>query len=396
MPKKKLTATGVKNAGPGMHSAGGGLYLAVARGGSRSWIYRYQFRSKRRDMGLGSASVVTLAEARDLAYEARRLLVFSRIDPIEHRRQAEAAATTTTKAVTFEACAQEHLMNRKTAWSVAYEKNWAQGMRDHVYPKIGKLPVGKIDIDALVELLKPFNGSKLAVDLRSRIGGVLDAAIGKKLLVGENPAKSKYLTTLLPKPAKVQKLPALAYNEIAAFMLQLRADSSITNRAMEFAILCASRRDEVREAPWSEIDMTNRWWTIPAERMKNREEHRVPLSGAAMAVLHQMAAIRTNDFVFPGREHGTLAEGAIHKVVTKLRPDITPHGFRSTFSTWLREETEFDTEMGEVALAHRVGTTVAQRYQRGTMLRKRTLLMETWADYCAGVEPGLNVVPLRA
>lgn len=397
--KKQLTTIQVRTLGPGLHSDGGRLYLAVGPS-SRSWVFRYQFRGRRREMGFGAARVITLADARHMAHTESRRLLIDRVDPIEHRRATESAAIKETKRITFEQCTTEYLQTHKSAWVPKHARAWEQSMRDYVLPTIGKVPVEKIKLDAVVGILKPMwlEKPKLSEDLRFRIGAVLDFAIGSEYRTGDNPAKSKHLTKLLPKRAETKPHEAIDWRDLPIFMASLRALDSIAARAIEFCILCASRRDEVRLARWDEINLEERLWTVPKERMKTRAPHDVPLSSAAMAVLHRMAAIRVNDYVFSGASSkGTV--GATSMTTTILaslkRSDITLHGFRATFSTLLNKR-GFNEQMIEHALAHTVGTKVKRAYDREKMVEERRALMEYWADYCAGVEPGQNVVPLRA
>lgn len=274
-------------------------------------------------------------------------------------------------------------------------------MRMHVIPVLGKLPVGQIKIEHLAKLLTPLRSTKpkLSKDLQVRIGAVLDHAIGNGWYTGENPAKLKYLNALLPAAAESKPHEALDYRDIPALVAELRSHSHIACHTTEFLILSGLRLNEVRLAQWKEFNLDERIWTVPADRMKGRRgkkvPHEVPLSSAMMTVINRMAGIRQNDFVFAGGASGAISESTLTRELKKLRPDVTLHGFRATFSTYLNR-VGFPSEMVEHALAHSVGTTVKRAYDRQTMVERRREMMEVWADYCAGIEPGQNVVPLRA
>lgn len=382
MPKlitKSLTARQVETVGPGRYCDGDGLYLIVGPS-SRSWIYRYQFRGQRRDMGLGSTRRVTLREARELAYEAARLLLREGVDPLDKKRETTTALTVSLRTgVTFEQCANEFLMAQKARWAPRYARDWHNSMRTHVFPTIGQLPITAVTINLLKPILEPHQG-KLGRDLYIRLKQVHDFAHGSEYIT--IPLPLTHLKTLLPPPVKTKNHPMLPYSELPTFMGELRQDDRIAHHAVEFTILCGSRLNEVRGAQWPEINRAERWWTVPPGRMKGRQEHRVALSSAALAVLDRMAAIRTSDYIFANGA-ATLGINALDGVVKKLRPSVCLHGFRATFSTWAGETTDYEDNMIEIALAHSVGSAVARAYNRGDKLEKRRQLMEDWATYCA-------------
>lgn len=386
---------------PGTFSDGGGLYLVVGPN-SKSWIFRYQLRGRRRDMGLGSVRWVTLAEARDLAYQAHRVLTLERADPLDKRRASEAVAAKETKLATFTFahCTLETLKNKRPGWSPGHAANWEASMQKYVLPVLGKLRVADIKAEAAANILKPLRlkHPKLAADLQTRIEAVFKTAIGNDWCSGEILIKLKYIMDLLPAAAEAKSHEALDWRDMPKFMAALRPAETIGASALELLILCGLRLNEVRPAKWNEFNLEERMWTIPAERMKGatgkRKPHDVPLSSAALAVLNRMADIRVGDFVFGGTA-GAISESTMTRELKQLRRDVTLHGFRTTFSTWLNRK-GFPSEMVEHALAHKVGTKVKRIYDKETMIEARREMMEVWADYCAGIEPATNVVPLRA
>jgi integrase len=237
--------------------------------------------------------------------------------------------------------------------------------------------------------------------IRGRIESILDWATVRQYRTGDNPARWRgHLDKLLPKVSRVSRVrhhAALPYTEIGTFMAELRQRNTVTARALEFAILTAARPGEALGARWSEINMAERLWTIPASRMKANREHRVPLSDAAMAIVEKMAAVRHSDFVFPSRVNGSpLSHTALAKQPPAVGYEVTPHGFRSTFRDWAAERTNFPNEVAEMALAHAVGGKVEAAYRRGDLFEKRRQLASAWARFCTSPSAAVEVVvPLR-
>lgn len=268
----------------GRHCDGGGLYLQIGAGGSRSWVFRFQLGGRIRDMGLGSAKTTGLADARLLASECRAL-VAKRLDPIEQKaRTQRAQAVAEASAVTFEQHARRVIESKKLSWrSSKHAAQWERSLEAHVFPKIGSLPIGTIDTHLVLEVLEPIwqNKYKTAFRIRERIETILDAAKARSLRYGENPARWRgHLETLLSQPQTAKQVrhhPALPYSEISAFVKSIRNTPSTASRAMEFLILTATRTNEVINARWEEIDRENAVWTIPASRTKTAKEHKVPL-----------------------------------------------------------------------------------------------------------------------
>lgn len=398
MPKRAagLTARQVQTMKtPGLFADGGGLYLQITGTGAKTWIYRFQINGRRRDMGLGALASVGLADARERAGEARKL-VGAGIDPIEHRSQQQAAAALqAAKAVTFRECAADFIEKNSPAWSnEKHAAQWASTLATYAYPTIGELPVSGIDTPLVLRVIEPIWATKTetASRVRGRIEAILDYAKVRGHREGENPARWKgHLDHILPAKgavAKVEHHAALPYAEIPAFWPRLQAQDGMGARALELTILTATRSGEVLGARWAEFDLDRRIWTIPGERMKAGAEHRVPLTDPALALLRKMAAIRIkeSDWVFRGqRPRQPLSNMAMAMTLRRMELDVTPHGFRSTFRTWVAEQTRFPHDVAEAALAHTQGDRVVAAYQRGDLFDKRRELMQAWAAYCEGV-----------
>jgi integrase len=390
---------------PGLVGDGGGLYLQIAPSGAKTWIYRFQLRGRRRDMGLGSAAVYALAEARRKAAEARRL-VAEGVDPIERRDAlAATAAASGAKAMTFQACAENYIRAHRAGWrNPQHAAQWPATLAAYVYPVFGAVPVQMVDVGLVMRAVEPIWSTKpeTAGRVRGRIESVLDWASARGYRHGDNPARWRgHLENLLPKKSRVRRVEhhaALPYAELADFMVELRQQQGVAARALEFAILTAARTGEVIGARWDEIDFRECMWTVPAERMKAAKEHRVPLSDGALAILEGMAEIRQNEFVFAGDRSGRpISNMAMLMLLRRMgRGDLTVHGFRSTFSDWCAEQTNTPSEVREMALAHAVSDKVEAAYRRGDLFEKRRELAEAWARFCSASPIGpAAVVPLR-
>jgi integrase len=393
---------------PGLYPDGGGLYLQVTgqEGDARSWLYRYRHAGRERQMGLGSLSVVSLAEARKKASEARRLRAEG-IDPIETRRaQRQRERFDVAKTVTFSLCAEAFIASKSAGWrSRKHEHEWRASLEQHAYPVLGSLPVGGIDTGLVLKVLEPMwtRRTETASRLRGRIETVLDWARVRGHRQGDNPARWRgHLDHLLAARSKVRPVvhhAALPYAELGAFMARLAHETSPAARALEFTILTAARSGETLHASWDEIDLANKIWTIPPERMKAGKEHRVPLSDRALKVLNGLRALASpaEPLVFPGgRARRPLSQMAMRRILAEMdRGDLTVHGFRSSFRDWAAEATHFPSEMVEMALAHAVGSKVEAAYRRGDLFLKRRQLMDAWAKFLARPVGG-NVVSLPA
>lgn len=402
----KLTALAVSRAKRrGMLGDGNGLYLSIARGGSRSWVFRFKRGGKTRHLGLGALHAVSLAQARERAADARRMLLDGR-DPIEARKGERAAARLdAAKAITFSEAARAYVEAHRAGWrNEKHAGQWAATLKTYAGPVLGDLAVQAIDVGLIVRVLEPLWTAKpeTASELRGRIESVLDWAKVRGYRTGENPARWRgYLDHLLPARsavARVKHHAALPYGEIGAFMAALRKQEGVAASALAFAILCAARTSEALNASWDEIDLAKKVWTIAGARMKGGREHRVPLSDAALAILKDMG--QGSDYPFPGQRRGQpLSNMAMLSLLRRMgRSDLTVHGFRSSFRDWAAEQTNFPSEVAEMALAHVVGDKVEAAYRRGDLFDKRRRLMDAWAVYCAkptAAKSG-DVVPMFA
>lgn len=387
---------------PGRYAVGFGVYLQVSGDNGRSWVFRYQQAGRARHIGLGSAAEVTLAQAREKALQYRRLLRDQGIDPLASRAASRAkAALDAAKGITFKECADRYIAAHEAAWrNASHREQWPASLAAYVYPVFGDLPVSAIDTALVTKALEPIWAGKTetASRVRGRIEAVLDWAKARGYRDGENPARWRgHLKNLFPARSKVARVvhhPALPYAELPAFMATLRGRPGVGASALEFAILGASRTGEVLGARWDEVH--GDVWTIPAGRMKSGKEHRVPLSKRAVEILASLPC--SGEFIFQGRGGGkTLSKrGLITALHGMGRPDLTVHGFRSSFCDWVAERTNYPREVAEAALAHAIGNQVEAAYRRGDLFDKRRALMAEWARYCTSPPAPLgDVVPLR-
>ena len=420
MPRRAagLSAAKVAKAGPGRYGDGDGLYLLVRENGTRFWIFRYTPPGgKMREVGLGRAgtdkNAVGLAEARDKAGTLYRM-VRAGLDPLA-KREADAAAAKAAaqdaaiRAVTFRQSAVEHIASHEAGWNnPKHRQQWTNTLEAYAFPHFGDVPVAGVETAHVLAALQPIWTTKpeTASRLRGRIEAVLDYAKAKGLRSGDNPAAWKgHLALTLPARAKVAKVEhhaALPWQEVGAFMQALQAQAGVGALALRFAILTAARTGEVIGATWAEIDLGAALWTVPASRMKAGREHRVPLSEPALAVLGEVAKLRTTTApsapVFPGAIAGKgLSNMAMLTLLRRMeRGDLTAHGFRSTFRDWAAETTAYPSEVVEMALAHAVGDKVEAAYRRGDLFEKRRRLMDEWGTFSttSTAPSGANVVPM--
>ena len=375
----------------GHHAVGGvaGLYLYVNDTGARCWVLRVMVGSKRRHMGLGGFPDVPLAAARLKARNARDE-ISSGIDPIA-QREAQASQLRARQATekTFQQAAQAYIDTHGDVWkNPKHRAQWGTTLETYAYPVMGKLLVRDVSQVHVLNVLEPIWKSKneTASRLRGRIEAVLDWATVRKYRSGENPARWKgHLDKLLAAPNKVQRVVhfrALPIDMMAGFMADLRQREGTAARALEFAILCASRSGEVRGVTWSEIDLEARVWTIPSDRMKAGKEHRVPLSESAIRIIQRQPRLASSELVFAAPRGGQLSDMTLSAVMRRMNVDAVPHGFRSTFRDWISERTSYPRDLAEQALAHTLENKVEAAYRRGDALEKRRELMQAWDDFC--------------
>lgn len=394
MPKKakELSPLAVKRlTRKGLHAVGGvaGLHLQVNERGARSWILRVRVGNKRRDIGLGGFPDVLLTEAREKARQTRSD-IRQGIDPVQERRNKRSILLAAQAAgITFEKAAEQFITVKSTEWRSKKQKQiWENSLANYACPVIGGLQVKDIELSHIVKILEPIwqDKTETAKRLRNRIENVLDWATVRNYRTGENPARWKgHLDKILPNPGKFRKaehFPALPVNQVGKFMKALRQNNGFGSRALEFLVLTVARSGEVRGATWQEIDLKEKVWAIPAERMKAGKEHRVPLSDAAIKILEDQPRHDGVDYVFPALRGGKLSDATLLAVMRRMNVKAVPHGFRSTFRDWVAERTNYPNEVAEMALAHAIGNKVEAAYRRGDLFDKRKRMMEDWAAFC--------------
>jgi integrase len=407
----QLTALSAKNAPPGRHADGGGLYLAKDADGRSRWSFFFTAHGRRREMGLGPYPTIPLADARAAAALARQQ-VAAGLDPIVERDRAAAEAAAASAAVanlekparpTFGQVADE-LLRSKTAEfrNEKHRAQWKMTLQKYAKP-LHRMPVDEITTKDVLSVLSPIwtKIPETASRLRGRIERVLAAAKAKGLRSGENPAAWRdNLKELLPARQKLTRghHAALPFEKVPEFMAALRQRPGLDARALEFCILTAARSGEVLGASWTEIDLGKAVWTVPALRMKAGKEHRVPLTDRVIAILREVEPLRRDDgYVFPGRKDGRPLSGmAMEMLLRRMEVEVTVHGFRSSFRDWAGEVTHFPREVAEAALAHVISNKAEAAYRRGDALEKRRVMMEAWAAYCEPLEPASTVVPFTA
>ena len=376
---------------PGAHAVGGvaGLQLKINDNGARSWVLRTMVAGKRRDMGLGGFPDVTLAQARERARAARDQ-VREGVDPIQARQAARSAsAAALAKAKTFDQCVAAFVKAKSGEWQNAkHRAQWDSTLETYASPFIGTLLVQDVGVTNVLAVLEPIWATKTetASRLRGRIETILDWATARGYRTGENPARWRgHLDQLLARPKKIQKRKhheALPIDDVGAFLVELRKVEGSSARALEFVVLTAGRSGEIRGARWPEIDLQGKVWTVPAERMKGKKEHRVPLSKQALMLLAGLPRFEGHELLFPGRSDAPLSDMSLTACMRRMKLTAVPHGFRSTFRDWAAERTNFPRDVAEMALSHAIVSEVEAAYRRGDMLAKRARMMQAWADFC--------------
>jgi integrase len=380
----KLTALKVRSLSePGRYADGDGLFLDVTDKAAGRWVLRVQSNGRRREIGLGSLKNVSLADARDSAFVMRKKIAQG-IDPVAERKQERQTVPTFRDAAKL--VHEEH----EKAWKNGKHQNqWLATLTTYAFPKIGDLPVDKIEGPAIREVLIPIWLSKpeTARRVRQRIGTVLDWACAKGFRATEAPMRS--LSKGLPRqPKKDGHFAAMPYADVPAFVQKLGERESVGRLALEALILTAARSGEIRGALWSELDLEAGLWTVPAARMKMGRAHIVPLSPEAVAVFERAKKYKVGvgDLVFLGQDvKKPLSDMTLLKILRDGELTVTVHGFRSAFRDWVAEQTDYSGEVAEAALAHTVSNKVEAAYRRTDFLDKRRLLMRDWAAFCKNV-----------
>ena len=406
MPRKGLSARAVETISkPGKYHDGHGLFLRVMPSGSRQWLQRLTIGGRRRELGLGSPPVVTLAMARDMAIENRRCAVRGG-DPLAEKRAAKAKASPMTFAEAVEEYAKIKLAEFK---SEKHRKQWRSALDRMIIPTLGPMPVAQIETADVLRALEQHwrERTASAKKVRGAVEAVLDWATVSGHRRGDNPARWRgNLAQILPSPNKIAKAvhhPAVAPGDLATWWAALARREGMAAEALRFLTLTSARSGEVRGATWEEIDLDAAIWTISGERMKAGRPHRVPLPPAAVDLLRALPRLHGTDLVFFAARGGQLSDMAIGQLMRRMqaaeekagragfvdaqtgKPAVA-HGLRSSFRQWCAER-GYDRDLAEIALAHAVGSEVERAYQRSDMLDRRRALLADWAQVLAGKDP---------
>lgn len=370
---------------PGRHHDGDGLILFVRESGKASWVARIQHDGARREFGLGGLNAVGLAAAREKAALVKAALVAGRDPHLALKPPKELTRTFRDAALGFlEAKAADAKI------SDAKRRQQLSQLKTYAFPTLGKLQVQSIDADAIAACLRPIWTRKpeTAQKVRSLIIRTLRFA---------RPDGALFIGTLgpavadrLPAQPKRGNFQAMPYSDLPAFMARLAVKGGMGALALRMVILTAARSGEVRGATWNEFDLDSAVWTVPAERMKARRLHRVPLSPAAIELLRAAASFKRAgvDLVFPAASGKTLSDMTLTKALRDMDAPCTVHGFRSTFRDWAADRTDYPGEVAEAALAHTIPNAVEAAYRRTDFFDKRRELMDAWAKFAIEAESG--------
>ena len=413
--KSKYVEKLIQAGKPGKHYDGQGLRLEIRGPNNASWVARYQVDGVTRYMGLGSAKTFNLAEARERNRRLVRQKVADGFDPVAIRRADRAARqASVAKVMTFAEATRRFLEQHNAKWeSRKHRTQWQNTLRTYAEPTMGALPVAEIDVPLVLKALEqPVKAERgypagplwsarpeTANRLRGRIEAVLDWAKARGHRAGDNPAAWEVIGKVLPARGGPEHHAALPYTDIPAFMASLEQRGGVAAKALAFAVLTAARSQEVLKARWSEVDLDEGVWTVRAERMKMRREHRVPLSAPAIELLRSLYGEDNGDdgYLFIGTQPGRpLGHTTLQQLLKRMNQPSTVHGFRSSFRDWAGERTAFPHDVCEAALAHVKGKT-ERAYQRGDLFSKRRALMTAWARFAGGrnEKTSEKVVPLR-
>jgi integrase len=376
---------------PGYYLDGLGLYLQVSSSGSKSWVFKFTLNKKSREMGLGPVADCTLAEARELARRYRQQLSDC-IDPIEARkaqRLENLAASRQRK--TFEECANEYHRLHSAGWkNVKHGKQWLSTLTTYAFPVFGTKDVSSVSKADILKVLEPIWHSKTetASRIKQRIRAVLDWSAARDYRAGHDPHLWDQVDRSLPNSESIKKVKHFAscpYSSVSTILQAIRASASTdtVKDAIEFAVLTATRSGETRGATWDEIDFSGRRWIIPAERMKAKREHRVPLSDRALQILERRRRVAgESPLIFASDADKQLSDMVFTMLLRREGFDFTMHGFRSTFRDWAAEQTSFPREVCEAALAHSLKDATEAAYFRSDLFEKRRELMDAWSVFC--------------
>ena len=386
---RALSAAMVKNVTqPGTYTDGGGLTLRVAPTGGKRWVLRVTIDGKQRNIGLGGYPKVSLAEARQAAQDTQQA-IRNGTDPVAEREASKAAARAKAAIPTFQEVAEQVIALRAPTWSSArHARQWTESLTLHAFPVIGSKRIDTITTGDVLDTLeplwlaKPETGSRL----KQRVKVVFDYAVARGWRA-DNPSNGALDAALTRRPRLQAHHPALPYAEVPAAVSAIRESSArpTTRLAFEYLILTAGRAGEAVGATWAEINWNDSVWEIPAERMKARRPHRVPLSDRVVAILEEARGrFGGEGLLFPSnRKQGALSNEAFRVLLNRLGIDAVPHGFRSSFRDWLGERTSASWAVAESCLAHASAERASLGYARSDHFEQRRPIMQDWADFCA-------------
>ena len=394
------TTLNLKKAGRYTDSHTKGLQLLIKPSGTKYWLLRFAFNGKRHELGIGSFPTLKPKDARLIAQEAR-IEIAKGQNPLASKNALKAQRVALeSKKITFRDFAHTCIEDKQSEWSSdKHAAQWTYSLEKFAFPVIGDMALDEIDTDVILKILAPIWKSKTetASRLRGRLEWILAAACTRKLREGMNPALWRgHLQTILPAPKKMMEVrhhPALPYRALPEFLIRLRNTDGVAALALEFAILNASRTGEVLGGLRSEVD--GDIWTISANRMKARKEHRVPLTSRSLEILAIAKAMDEDSVYLFSRNGKPLSNMAMPMLLRRLNENITVHGFRSSFRDWVSEETQHSAEVAEMALAHTIKNKVEAAYRRKDLLERRRILMQEWLDFCNS-EQFNNVTTLLA
>ena len=386
--KKRLTAAFVRSVDqPGVYGDEHGLRLRVYQSRkrksiSRQWIWRGTVNGVRRDAGLGGFPYVTLAEARQTAFEYRKIARAGG-DPLALKRQPDVP--------TFAEAVETVIGIHREGWKDAgkSEKQWRASLRNYAMRRLGRKRVDEINTADVMAVLIPHWHTKNETmrRVRQRIGAVMKWAVAQGYR-DDNPAGDA-ITAALPKNSSMRRHQrALPFGEVGDALIKVKWSGAYrpTVLAFELLVLTACRSGEVRLATWDEIDFDTATWTVPANRMKSKRDHRVPLSGGALEILQEARDFTDiSGLVFPSPRGGSVSENTLSKLLRELQIDAVPHGFRSSFRDWAAECSDAPREVCELALAHVNSDRVEAAYRRTDLFERRRVLMEQWSSFVGRV-----------
>jgi len=387
----KLTAKFVENVNEaGKYYDQHGLFLHVRPSGAKKWLQRYTFQGRRREIGLGSATIVSVATARRNAHQ-NLVLVSEGIDPIEDKKQDSIIPK-------FEVAARKVYEDNRPTWRNAkHAAQFITTLETYAFPVIGSMSVKEINSSHILRILSPIwvTKAETAKRVRQRLSTVFKYCVAQQWRT-DDPANIAIVEALPNPKRKVQHRKSISYNDVSGFIETVSQSSAglSTKLGLEFLILTATRSGEVRKARWDEVNGS--LWTIPAERMKAGVAHRIPLPSRCIEILAEAKTINQGSgFIFEGtKPNKPLSENTFNKLIKELGLEVHAHGFRTSFRTWTQEKTNYPREIAEAALAHSLRDKAEAAYARSDLLEKRAEMMEAWAQFISA--DASEVINIRA